>query len=570
MKLSIKQCQDLNSSDRQIILDTLINDNNVYKSNKYNIMNTTLFNARINKTRVYPTFYYIPHYDTTSFLKPYYDFVIYSSKNTNHNDNSNKIIGYFTLNDILIMEIYKNNLKDYIIHPKHYFYSLNITLLEQYSAEIINILKYIIQYFQNIVKKHVKTDIKVAMFLDIDYNNKLLTPQIITETTKFKYYGIEKNNYDLKCHIFKLNLNDIPESTKLYSKKYLVSRQHKFENTLNDSQLITNLHNMKLTKNEDTYCYFDSNMVIFLHIFESRVYFRPQNITIMPIYIMNIMNNGNSLKIYYYLYMKMIKFNKKYLNEKLEPCYKLSSTNLFDKHIDKYSDKNRLLINTLGDINQVVIFKIEDINKYENKVKQNSSLEYYYIIDSNYEMNMLKYEDCFTLIMFLYVVSIINNEYKTYVYDTGGFLVFDKNNKRKKKYFDENIKDTYNLDLSIRFFPDDLNNFIDTNKYFSKVKNILKDVSIAVEDEIFPFRNVANSFQAYNCFFIINKNNHDPILMDIRIPEYCDYFSSKHTIFAERYFNWLNDIIYKPLLNPGIYHPPDNENLLYKNKHNFS
>lgn len=177
--------------------------------------------------------------------------------------------------------------------------------------------------------------------------------------------------------------------------------------------------------------------------------------------------------------------------------------------------------------------------------------------------NLLTYKNniCFT--MFLYVVSIINNEYKTYVYDTGGFCVFDNT---KRKYFDETIQDTHTLDLLIRFFPDDLNNFIDTNKYFSKVKNILKDISIALEDEIFPLRNVANSFQVYNFFFIINKHNHNPKLMDIRIPEYCNYFSSKHTIFAKNYFNWLNNIIYKPLLNPGLYNPPDNENLLYKHK----
>ena len=568
MKLSIKQCQDLSRLEKQIILDTLINDTNSYKTNNYNIMNTTLFNARINKTRVYPTFYYIPHYDTTSFPKPYYDFVIYSSKNTNHNDNSNKIIGYFTLNDILIMEIYKNNLKDYIIHPKHYFYSLDIILLEQYSAEIINILKYIIQFFQNIVKKNVKTDIKVAIFFDIDYNNKLLTPKIITETTKFKYYGIEKNNYDLKCHIFKLNLNDVLESTKLYSKKYLVSRQHKFENALNDSQLITNLHNMKLTKNEDTYCYFDSNMVIFLHIFEYRAYFKLQNITIMPIYIMNIMNNGISITSFYHLYIKMIKFNKKYSKGLIAHVYKLSSTNLFNKHIDKYTGKNILRITNLDSIRPIIISKIEDINNYENEVKQNSSLEYYYIELNSFYENIFKYEDCYANIMFYFVISIINNEYKTYVYDTGGLLVYDE---KQKKYFDKNIKDTFIVD-AINFFPDDLKKFIgiDTNKYFSKVKNILKDVSMVVEDEIFPLRNVTNSFQVYNCVFFINKNNNDPYLAHISSPSYCNYFSSKHTVFAERYFNWLNDIIYKPLLNPGIYHPPDNENLLYKNKHNFS
>ena len=537
MKINIKQCQDLNKIEKRTIVDTLINDSNTYKTNKYNIINENLFNARINKTRLFPYFFPTPYYDNNFFPKAYYDFALYMS-----NETANKLIGYFTLNDIFAIEIYKNNTKEYIKHPQHYFYSLELILLNQDSKDIIHILKYIIQFFQNIVKKNVKPNVKVVLFLDIDYNNKLLTPKIITETTNFKYYGTDKNNYDLQFHIFKLNLNDVPESTKMYSKSYLISRQNKYESALNDTQLIANLHNMKLKKNEDTYRYFDFNMVVFLHTFEYRKYFILPNTKIMPIYIMNIMNNGISVSSYYHLYTKMKIFNKKYANGLLEPCYKLSSNNLFKKHIDIENAyiyiKSIFIASELSNKEQII--------NYEDNIKKNPSLECYYFNINSLYSKILKYKgyNCYT--MFFYVVSIVNNKYKTFVYDIANFLVYIANDKNIYKYFDETIKDTYTLDLQIHFFPDDLNNIIDTNKFFSKVKNILKDVSIVIEDEIFPLRNVANSFEIYCYFFAIDKHTHDPILFDTDTPSFCNYFSSKQTIFTERYFNWLNDIIYKP------------------------
>ena len=171
---------------------------------------------------------------------------------------------------------------------------------------------------------------------------------------------------------------------------------------------------------------------------------------------------------------------------------------------------------------------------------------YYFKID-----NQLIYNDSSIKLNFYFVISNINDNYRTFVYDKAGFINLSYDEETLNiKYFDETLDYKQYWDIPVLYFPDDVSNLnlLDVDIFFGKIKKILHNISKTLKDDVYKYRNCINAFEVYEYDFLVDKNTHDPILSYITYPEFCNFTSIKHKSFMDRYFNWLNNIIYKPCL----------------------
>jgi len=127
------------------------------------------------------------------------------------------------------------------------------------------------------------------------------------------------------------------------------------------------------------------------------------------------------------------------------------------------------------------------------------------------------------------------------------------------------LKDISFYNLPILYFPDDVKDYIDTIKYFKKIKDFFKKIAPILKDEIYTYRNTMNSFEIYEYNIKIDKNTDDIVIGYITHPEFCNYNNQKHTPFMNRFYNWLNTIIIKPSISKFV----SAEDLHTNNKYNF-
>jgi hypothetical protein len=264
------------------------------------------------------------------------------------------------------------------------------------------------------------------------------------------------------------------------------------------------------------------------------------------------MNNANTLTDLYLFREKII--NKKpHLLKHIKNIVKI-------KNVDK-NNLNGYFYN-----NMVNLKATEEL--YENLVDEENM---YYYEDIKNNDKYLKINLPFinntenTFYMAFYVAfSVINNIFRIHIYDKAGFIYYTEDFS-KINITDEVLKDISFYNLPILYFPDDVKDYIDTIKYFKKVKDFFKEIAHILKDEIYIYRNTMNSFEIYEYNIIIDKNTDDIVIAYITHPEFCNYNNKKHTPFMNRFYNWLNTIIIKPSISKLI----SAEHLNTSNTYNF-
>jgi len=492
-----------------------------------------------------------------------YDFALFDNTNT---------YGLVILEDIFYNFEETKLLK--IPHPEYYNYNINIFLNKKYIPSNItlhsllnNIFNEIIDLFLstnklinkknniNMLSKN-KINDNISLFINVDRLNFAFSKEKCFDNiknNKLNYHGTINDDYDIKYDTYKLiiaqNETSLIDSCK---KTYKISRQVLNEDTVDNTRLLNILKSYKLSNNKSDFSIYETNAILYLHRFEHRTFILQPNMFNIEILLLNMMNNADTL-IDIYLFREKILNKKPNLLNNIKNIVKIKDVD--KNNINGYFYNNTVNLTATKELYELLVNE-ENMYYYED-IKNNDK---YLKINLPFINNT---ENTFYLAVYV-AFSIINNIFRIHIYDKAGFIYFTEDFS-KINITDELLKDISFYNLPILYFPDDVKDYIDTIKYFKKIKDFFKKIAPILKDEIYTYRNTMNSFEIYEYNIKIDKNTDDIVIGYITHPEFCNYNNQKHTPFMNRFYNWLNTIIIKPSISKFV----SAEDLHTNNKYNF-
>ena len=570
----LKLISDIDDDSKYILKNTLFN-NDQQENNLIFLNNYYFFNEEIMDNILLNNFFSQKQSEYKSYPKKYENLINCNTKYNFRYDlaiiNDTNPYGLVILEDIFYNFEETKLMK--IPHPGYYNYNINICLnkkhipsnitLHSLLNKIFNEISDLFQskdklinrqYNVNIETKNIVND-NISLFIIVDKLNLVFSKEKCfnnIKNSKLNYHGTINDDYDIKYDTYKLIIAE--NETRLidsFKKTYKISRQVLNEDTLDNTRLLNILKSYKISNNKTDFSIYETNAILYLHRFEHRTFILQPNMFNIEILLLNMMNNTDTL-IDLYLFREKIINKKPNLLKNIKNIVKIK--NIDKNNLNGYFYNNMVNLKATEELYENLV---DEENMYYEDIKNNDK---YLKINLPFINNTEN-----TFYMAFYVsFSLINNIFRIHIYDKAGFIYFTEDFS-KIKITDELLKDISFYNLPILYFPDDVKNYIDTVKYFKKVKDFFKEIAPILKDEIYTYRNTINSFEIYEYNIKIDKNTDDIVIGYITHPEFCNYHNQKHTPFMNRFYNWLNTIIIKPSISKLI----SSENLNISNTYNF-
>ena len=364
--------------------------------------------------------------------------------------------------------------------------------------------------------------------------------------TNFEYLGTDLFEYNREYHIYKLSLNKSGAKIKQtpsindFNNKYIISRQIIDEGSLDDTQLIANFKTMNLRENLNEFKYYENNAFVYLHNFETHTQYNLPLQQYVPIFMLNSLNYPPGLSSYYILYNEMLvkypEFTKKHFVKPvlLTKTTPYTSDTMHAYFIDTYKKTTNFYYHMTEETFEIVKTKYAEemyvLDYYVIEKKNTKSITF-----NKYNFNIMVY----------FVISIINGVKKLHIFNTAGLIVY-YNKDYDKKYDDVLQNKVFFNSNNIFFYPDDLYNCdspINIDIVNKNIYEIINNIFELYKNDINLFHNCINGYKVFTIEFSINKDLSLITTFINNITTYCNYFNTKHSEFAKKYFNFINNII---------------------------
>jgi len=286
-----------------------------------------------------------------------------------------------------------------------------------------------------------------------------------------------------------------------------------------------------LRENLNEFKYYENNAIIYLHNFETHTQFNLPLQQYVPIFMLNSLNYPPGLSSYYILYNEMLvkypEFTKKHF---VKPVLLTKTTPYTSDTMHAYLMNDDILFANMTEETLELVK-----SKYEGKM---------YIKDKAIiKEKCIRFNDYPFTIMVYFAISIINGIKKLHIFDTSGLIVYKKNSKNYDNILQNKIFFNSNY---IFFYPDDIqhcdspiNIDIVNKNIYESINNIFK----FYKNDVNLLYNCVNGYNLFNIGFHINKDLSLIIAYFTNKISFCNYFSPKHSVFAKKYFNFINNII---------------------------
>ncbi len=290
------------------------------------------------------------------------------------------------------------------------------------------------------------------------------------------------------------------------------------------------------------------------------------------VYFINKLLNTDCITNKYFLYENFKKhFPKTYLNYMQESFLLTNDT--------KFNIGDLIITRPVNFINTNIRTSTgKDVYIYHDnatlKIAKNNLHKYDYIIASKYINNPLLFKGKKFHFRVYLIVTIINNVFSSYFFRTFK-IITSKNNYEMNNYQNAEIHDThYKYNDNDYLFPD---SFIEENlnikvndeiinKIIIDIKNICAKMSYIYYKDAKLMNNSKNGSHMFGCDFMIDSNLNIKLLECNR---YLDlYCINKQILLENNIFDWINEIILKPLFlneNPDYINNISAEPILKKN-----
>ena len=281
----------------------------------------------------------------------------------------------------------------------------------------------------------------------------------------------------------------------------------------------------------------------------------------VPIFCINILEKTNCITDKYQLYNNMNKY--------------------FPEHIDNFMPKSfKLTIDTQYNSKDGDIFITRPVNNLKTKLRSASGQDIYIynneetlekakqnlnkfdnVIVSKYITNPLLFHGKKFHFRAYMIVTVLNGLYTSHMLDICRIFT-SKNKFINDDYQNKKIHDThyrYNDDDYIfpnHFTTENLNKVINENdiqKILDDIKLICFKMAFIFSKSVKLMSNTKNGFHLFG-FDIMLDENLNPILLECNRFQGTglDHSQEMKTLFENKFFDWMNDIILKPLFTPDI------------------
>jgi glutathione synthase/RimK-type ligase-like ATP-grasp enzyme len=388
----------------------------------------------------------------------------------------------------------------------------------------------------------------------INKTKKKHTQQIhqkYTKKYKFHKYKIYKYNKSFKTRkstVETLIKKKKELSLKDYLLTYITNDKHYDYYGPNVKPLYNDLKKIGIDKS------IESNKNHFIGFYVSKEFYKTQ------FYVINMIQNLNSI-----LDKSQLFFNlKTYFPSYYQNCVPYSFQLTLESKIEPneiYLAKPIFSVSGKGIIN---VINDETLNAAKHNLKQYPDG----IVMSRYIKNPLLFKGKKMHLRCYFMISIINNVFKSYLLETGKILTaklpYIEDDYLNKDIHDSHVKST-ECDY---FFPEDLikhksvQNMSEFYKIMDKIRiifNIISKIGFTTF-EIYP--NAKNAYEIYGADFIVTQNTNNPDTNDnfnVYILEINDSYTgysgkSEETKLkiGKLYSQWIHDCIINPILHPDI------------------
>jgi hypothetical protein len=276
--------------------------------------------------------------------------------------------------------------------------------------------------------------------------------------------------------------------------------------------------------------------------------------------MINIINNS---KLHFIsdkntLYDNMHRYCPKICSKHMAKTFKI---NEFDKYIglntisyyilrpnDSFSGEGILYISSKDELTDAI--------EYYKKTKNYKGIIYgNNVIASEYIINPLLFKGYKFHLRMYYLISYINSEFNSFLYDDYGKILTAGNPYNIKKPFTKDVHDTHaKYSFEDNSFPKDFNentisdNFVSPNHIIKQMRDILKGVSIILKQSKgqWLYENQQHGFHILGIDFMIDINGNVFLIECNTAPGFGYSNSDNSHIFSQNIFKWINETILEP------------------------
>ena len=291
-----------------------------------------------------------------------------------------------------------------------------------------------------------------------------------------------------------------------------------------------------------------------------------------PIYCISMLDGNKCITDKYVLYTNMKKLYSNEIDDFMPKSFKLTTEteyNLGDLYITRPVDNLKTNIRAASGLDVNVYNNLETLEKAKKLLNK-----YNNIIASKYITNPLLFHGKKFHFRAYMMVTLFGKSYSTYMLDL--FNIFTSKYKFiNEDYQNKDIHDThyrYNDDdylFPLHFTSENINKNItkdDINNILNKIKKICYKMSHIYSTNVKLRANSENGFHLFG-FDIMIDENLNPILIECNRFSKTDliYNQKMRTLFNNILFDWINEIIIKPLFAPDTkLEPTFSTNPLYQ------
>lgn len=278
----------------------------------------------------------------------------------------------------------------------------------------------------------------------------------------------------------------------------------------------------------------------------------------IPIYAINILLNNDCITLKYKLYENMKNyFPNEYLNFMM-PSFILNEETVYNKN-DSNVYITRPIINLKTKLRAS---SGKDVYVYNNedtlKVAKENLKNYDIVLVSKYITNPLLFQNKKFHLRCYLTVTIINNIFSAYFLDISRFFTAKENYKNEdfQNYFIHDTHYRYNDNdylFPLHFTSENINKNISDkdNIHINKqIRDIALKMSIILSKKVKKLPNSKNGFHVFGFDVMIDDNLKVKLLECNRYLDFgFDYNREYGKIFEKYFFNWIIEIVIKPLYN---------------------
>jgi hypothetical protein len=297
------------------------------------------------------------------------------------------------------------------------------------------------------------------------------------------------------------------------------------------------IHSYKI-KNDDEKNNENRNHYIGLHTNDK--FFRTQ------FYLTNRFENTTYFTNKGELFFKLKKYYNKYYRSFIPDMFILNVNS-------KYEHGNIYIARIIQSWAGEGVFNISNEKEFNETKKELNKIPGNIVV-SQYINNPLLFNGKKCHLRSYFMITIINNVFSTYLLDIGTIITASLPYK-KGDYTNKKIHDTHYFSTGREIlYPENFydNTSIKTEeewcKIYNKMSNALNFVSRLAIMSIELYPNAKNTFEIYGTDFLIT-DDHEVYLIEIN-NQHTSYKLVSSDKFYNEYFNWINDVVFKPAFAP--------------------